>query len=240
MRLEAWAEIAFRVVDEKGDSTDRVRLLTSDGACWQTWNAPFGDVQEWVQQAETTIKELSDDFTGQVQFVFQAESASGAVRSQCPRRVQGSQSKGRPGGGVFGGEESPSAALQKMFDAQAKTTEKLLGSANVQIEVLTRTVETISKAHGELLDYVRVKHETEALETKTDNDIKAMFGQALQQAPAFIELLIDAKRAKAGAATQGVAAAVKESVGSAVASVASTAVTEGAKALAEAVVSKTP
>jgi hypothetical protein len=237
-RLEAWAENTLKVVDEKGDSTARVRLLTSDGSCWQTWDAPFGDVDEWCQKAETLISELVEEFSGEVQFVFCAESASGTVRGQLPRRAQGRRQAAKGvGGALFGGAGTPAGALQAMYDAQAKTVEKTLQSANVQLEVLTRTVETQARAHAELLDYVRTKHETEAMEQQASSKVQEMLGQMFEQAPLLFELL-KAKSEGKKLAKSTVAEAVKENVGAVLTEAAVTATTNGAQAVVGALTGK--
>jgi len=231
-RLENWAEETLRAVDEKGDATARVRLLSSDGACWQTWDAPFGDVAEWCQKAEALTTELAEEFTGEVQFLFVAESLSGTVRSQLPRRVNGRRPRANKvgGAGIFS-DGTPAGALQAMYDAQAKTVERTLQSANVQLEVLTRTVETQARAHAELLDYVRTKHETEALEQQSSRQVNEIVGNLLEQAPLLLDLL-KAKAEGKKQAAHAVAATVREGVGQVLTDAATTAATNGVQAAA--------
>jgi hypothetical protein len=241
-RLQNWAEQNLPVVDEKGDGTARVRLLSSDGSIWQTWDAPFGEVEAWCEKAEILCNELAEDFSGEIQMVFQAESSSGTVRSMCPRRLQGRKTgKAGVAGGVFGGGQN---ALQSMYDAQAKTVDRLLQSANVQLEVLTRTVETQAKAHSELLDYIRVKHESEALHAtlSADSKVKEIGAQLLEQAPLLIELLkmkfTNEKKPAAGGAVAAVVEQVKNTVADAVQEAAVDATQNGLRVLGEAITSK--
>lgn len=216
-RLEKWAEQAIRVVDEGGGGTSRIRLLTEDGSTWQTWEAPFSSVGDWCAEAEALLSELQDDFAGDTPVLFVAENSSGTVRSQCPRRVIGRQKKNGPAGAFTGGGSGGAAAsLQAMYDAQARTTEKILQSANVQLEVLTRTVETQGRAHGETLEYIRAMRENDALKkVEETNQTQEILGQLMEQAPLLFELLKQKKNKGspvASAAVEAVKEAVVESV----------------------------
>ena len=231
-RLEVWAENAIKVVDEQGDGTARIRLLTTDGNCWATWERPFGDVEEWVQKADTVCNELAEEFAGEVQFMFVAESSSGTVRAQLPRRTMGRRPKSAGSGSTLMGDNSPAGALQKMYDAQAKTVEKTLQSANVQLEVLTRTVETQAKAHAELLEYIRQRNEVEAMEQKSSQQVTELVGNFAEQLPLLLEFLKMRKESKTAGAVGAVVEQVKASVTDAVADAAASAASNGVKALA--------
>lgn len=231
-RLQNWAENSIRTVDEKGDGTARIRLVSSDGSTWQTWDAPFPKPEDWVADAEALCSELAEDFAGEVQCAFIAESASGTVRSQCLRKISGKQRKG-PNGTGFGGQGAP---LQAMYEAQARTVERTLQSANVQLEVLTRTVESQAKANSELLDFIRVRNEHDALDrAEQSNDVQAMLGQLMEQAPLLLELAMSKKKNKTAAAGGGLAQKVQAAVSETVKTAAVDAATNGAQQVAAAV-----
>ena len=225
-RLTNWAEQALKVVDDSGECTQRVRLITADGSCWQTWSAPFEGADQWAEQAEALLSELAQDWSGETECMFVAENASGVVRTQLPRVVNGRRKKGAGG---FGGQGAP---LQQMYEAQAKTVERTLSSANVQLEVLTRTVERQAKANAELLDYIRAQNEQKALAVEEEGEVKKAVGQLLEQAPLLLEMMMASKKA-AKNKKQSAAAAAAEQVGETVKQVAVDAATNGAKAVAE-------
>lgn len=228
-RLNKWAEQAIKVIDERGDGTARIRLVSSDGSTWQTWEAPFPEPEEWCQLAESLCAELSDDFAGEVELMFVAESSSGTIRSQCPRRIMGKQRKGSLG--AFGtGQAAP---LQAMYEAQARTVERTLQSANVQLEVLTRTVESQSKANAELLDYIRASNEHQALKRIEETDqTQQVLGQLMEQAPLLIELL------KNRGKKSPVSDAVKDSIAGAARDAVATAASNGARQVVEGVLTQ--
>lgn len=232
-RLQNWAENSIRVVDEKGDGTARIRLVSQDGSCWQTWDAPFPKPEDWVADAEALCAELAEDFSGEVHCMFIAESASGTVRSQCPRKIAGKQRKGA-NGTTFGQQGAP---LQAMYEAQARTVERTLQSANVQLEVLTRTVESQAKANSELLDFIRVRNEHDALDrAEQSSDVQQMLGQLLEQAPLLLELAMAKKKGKTAAAGGGLAQKVQAAVSETVKTAAVDAATNGAQQVAAAVI----
>lgn len=190
------------VVDERGGACARVRLLDENNTTWQTWDAPFGDLEDWVTQAEALVSELSEEFTGPCALVFQCETDSGQIRAQLPRTVQGKARRAAKTGSYFGQQANAMAPLQQQYESQAKLVDKLMASANVQIEVLTRTVEQQGQRHSELLEYVRVAAETLALQKQEERSSRTeeLMGQALEQLPAVLELLKSAKIKKPAAA----------------------------------------
>lgn len=229
-RLNKWAEQAIKVIDDRGDGTSRIRLVSSDGSTWQTWNAPFAEPDDWCAEAEALCSELSDDFAGEVELMFVAESSSGTIRSQLPRRISGKQRKGAMG--AFGSGQA--APLQAMYEAQARTVERTLQSANVQLEVLTRTVESQSKANAELLDYIRAQNEHAALKRIEETDqTQQVLGQLMEQAPLLLELLKSRAVPKKAPAVSG---QLKDSIADAARDAVATAAGNGARHVVESVV----
>lgn len=199
--------------------------MSPDGSVWQTWDAPFGDVEAWLQSAESLLNDLGDEMSGEIQLVFVAEGRAGTQRSQLPKRLNG-RKRQSAGAGVFGG--GATAPLQAMYDAQAKTVERTLQTANVQLEVLTRTVETQARANGELLEYIRAANEQSALAASVSQQVSSKIsdalGELMQSAPLLIELLVAKQKGK-----QVPASSVKESLVSA----ATDAVADGVRVVTE-------
>lgn len=227
-RLTSWAEGALKVVDESGESTSRVRLVAHDGAVWQTWNAPFDSAEEWADSARALLLELGEEITGQQEVRFVAETSVGVVRSQMSRTISGR--KQRAGTGGFGGAPANgTSGMQQMFDAQAKTTDKVLQSANVQIDVLTRTVEAQAKTNAELLQFIGTMNERDALAKEAStNQTQEVLGQLMEQAPIFLQLLAQKKSGKSATPSVKPVAAAVENLKTSVTEAAVGAVANGA------------
>lgn len=235
-RLQNWAENSIRTIDEKGDGTARIRLVSADGSTWQTWDAPFPSPEDWVADAEALCSELAEDFSGEVLCMFIAESSSGTVRSQCPRKIAGKQRKVGANGTAFGQQGAP---LQAMYEAQARTVERTLQSANVQLEVLTRTVESQAKANSELLDFIRIRNEHDALDrAEGESEVKQMLGQLFEQAPLLLELVAANKKRKAPSPGANLAQKVTDAVSDTVKTAAVEAAANGASQAVQAVLPK--
>jgi hypothetical protein len=190
-RLEGWAEKTLRLV-EHGESVARVVLASSDGTIWHTWQAPFAEPEQWATEAETTIAELAAEFAGEIAFVISAQTERGATLSQLPQHVNGRRSKASTGGGaMMGGSTQP---VNQIFDAGARTLERVLSTANVQLEVLQRTVQQQAQSNAELLEYIRLSNQERALEKPADAESKELVDhtikQALEQLPALISLIL--------------------------------------------------
>jgi hypothetical protein len=188
----------IKEVDADGGSTKRIRLTSSDGATWEVWEAPFPPVDQWIQEADALVGELANEWPAKrVQVMFVAEDASGGVRSQCPKTVLG---KNKSASDMFGND---SRALTQSMEAQATTMERILGSANSQIGVLTKTVDTLGEQVHQLLDYIVQREEHEALrkaERGESPELGKIITEALQSLPALITVLEEAKAKKKAAA----------------------------------------
>jgi len=145
--LTRWAERALREVSEEGDCVERIRLLSTDGAAWETWTRPFSQPEQWVEDAERVVNDLVQDWPAvDIQLLFVAENRAGLVVSQCTKRTRGRQ-KGAQNG-VFGG---PSNALAESMASQARTTERILATANTQLDVLQATITALQNQNIALM-----------------------------------------------------------------------------------------
>ena len=200
MNLAAWARRVLKEVDGDGGVTARIRLVTGDGSMWEGWEPPFPSPEDWVQEADALVAELSAEWPPKkVQVMFVAEDATGAIRSQCPKTVIG---KNRGAADMFGSE---SRALSASMEAQAQTTERLLASSNVQIGILTKTVETLGEQVHGLLEYICQREENEALKrSQTGNgELGELFKNAMESVPVLVTMLDDAKKRKHAARSNG-------------------------------------
>ena len=212
MKLAAWAEHQFRDVDQDGRCAVRVRLVSADGnATWQVWERDeLSDVNAWADEAETYLRELADELPQkQVQMLFIAEDSEGNERAQCPRTVKGRNRSATDA--VFRSEPK---AIAEAMDQTARTMGKILESANVQIEVLTKTVrDQAEQTHG-LLEFIRELNTAQALNARDNQEaMTELLSGAKEYVPTIINLLAERmlkpKPNGKGTATQ-VASAVAE------------------------------
>ncbi len=150
MNLEQWAKRVFRDIDSEGSCARSVQLTSKDGTqTWSTWNAPFGDPQEWAEEATALVAELADEWPTREHVVhFVALDGNNQVRDMCPRTVKG---KSRSATSASGSE---TAALASTFDQQARTTQTLLDACNTQVRVLSETNEMLATRLHEALDFL--------------------------------------------------------------------------------------
>lgn len=217
--IAKWAEQVLRDIDEGGGATACIRAVNrSDGSTLFTWDAPFGSVDDWIQGAESWMSEIGQEWSGDLNLSFVAEDGNGTVRAELPKLIKGKQRR------ADGGAASAQAA---MMEAQAKTTERILQSANVQIEVLTRTVKTQSESNAELLSYIQAMHEKQAMDNQEQGEAAKMLGQLAELAPLFVDGMKAKKASQAAQVTAAVKEAATEAAANGAASVVKTAL--GAK-----------
>lgn len=211
--LTRFAERCWREVDQEGTCVERVRIISADGTVWCTWfRDQVKDADSWLEEAEAMLTELGEGWASgaEVLVQFVAESAKGEVLQTLQKPIAGRGRKGTGGAGSFNGQHS---ALASSMDAQAKTMDRILGSANVQIEVLTKTVATQGQQVSDLLNYIVATREKEALEKEASTDLtKELLGTVSKELPAVLEVLRQATaRGKSNHAAKAAAAAVAAS-----------------------------
>lgn len=190
MRLETWAERQFRVVDQDGDRAERVRLIAADGGgTWQVWERDeLEDVHQWAAEAEAYLAELAEEWPPKpIQVLFVAETKSGTERSQLPRTVRGKNKSASDG--IM---RSESKAVADAMDSVSRTMRHILESANVQIGVLTKTVQDQAEQTHSLLEFIREVNTQQALQAEqAHNAINELLGSAKEYLPAVMGLVID-------------------------------------------------
>jgi len=179
MNLEKWAERMLpRTVEQDGECTACIRLLcVNNGAILNTWEGDDLKVTpaQWVEDANTLISELQEDWPpGAVNLMFVAENKQGHQRSQCTKIVHGRNKEALPE--MMKGRDTK--AITDSMDALSKTTDRVLATANGQLDRMNAALATLTEHHTHTLEYLRVKHENEALEA----------GQRVQQSNKLLEL----------------------------------------------------
>lgn len=190
MKLSAWAEHQFRDVDQDGVHAVRVRLVSADGnATWQVWERDeLSDPVAWADEAETYLRELGEELPQkQVQMLFIAEDREGNERAQFPRTI-----KGRNRAATDAVFRSEPKAIAEAMDQTAKTMGRILESANVQIEVLTKTVRDQAEQTYGLLEFIRELNTQQALSAQESRDAMAeLISGAKEYVPTVLSLLTE-------------------------------------------------
>lgn len=189
MKLEPWIKRHVVEVDQDGEHCSIVKLCAVDGSLYDSWKAKYiaDDPDRWISETEALQAELAAQLPrGAVQLTYIAESPRGEIRGQCIVTVQGQNAKGSRSL-VDGGQQATANAM----GALATTMERILSTANAQLEHLSRTNETQSRHLVECYEFIRRKMETEALEVGQRNppipdELQQM---VIEHAPKVIELL---------------------------------------------------
>jgi hypothetical protein len=190
MKLAAWAERQFRELDQDGERTERIRLISADGGgVWQVWERKeLQNPDDWAAEAESYLSELADEWpTKPVQVIFIAETAKGNERSQLPRTVRGKNRHASDS--VMRGEPK---AIADAMDSVSRTMGKVLESANVQIEVLTKTVRDQAEQTHALLEFIREMNTEQALAAQQNQTaITELMSGAKEYIPTVLNLLAE-------------------------------------------------
>jgi hypothetical protein len=200
MNVLAWAERTLKTVEENGHAIARVKLMSVEGNAWETWEAPFPAPADFVRELETVTAALAEEWPKKkIQVLLVAEDTGGTVHSQCPYSVWGKNQSAH--GALFSNDGS--RALAEGMDQIVRTQERVLASANTQLRIQQEFAEKLMQQNHELLDYIRVSKEREALEAAQNNQVTNMLGDAFKE---HLPLLLDVVQklsAKSGGSTAG-------------------------------------
>lgn len=183
--LEKWAERYLKEVTEQGESTARLRLATTDGTTWGTWEQPFGSPAAVASEIETTVIELVEEWPCQsVQVLVIAEDEKGLARAQWTRTVRGKNKQAS----TFSGQGK---ALTDAMSANAVTMQKILDTANVQLDSCTKTLEAQQQALHEAYRYIQLINEKQAttLPSPTKEAAAQLMEQLGENLPTILELI---------------------------------------------------
>ena len=190
MALREWAQKALsRESAEEGAKTGVVRLSSSDtNTTWETWTAPFPDVETFLQEAEAVKGQIAEECpVRRVPLMFTAESSSGATIAQYPTSIQG---KNRQADALAGSGNNAAKAFAEAMEGISRVVVATLKSAEVQIGSLTKTLESQATQIHDLIEYQRVKQELELTEKQDNNTAQnVVMDQVKQILPMIPEAL---------------------------------------------------
>jgi len=182
--LKAWAERVIRVV-ENGATAKRIRL-TTDGNVWETWEAPFPPIDEWVQGAEDLLLVLAEELpTRRVPVTFTAEDGAGAVLSTLPKSITG---KNKVAAEL--GQNQHAKAQADAMASLAATMETILRLARLQCETSGTQLEKQAQQIYDLVELARAKQDAELLQSNESTDAQQkLVQQFTDAAPMLLQAL---------------------------------------------------
>jgi len=200
IQLLEWAKrnLAPAATGEVETLVTKMVQLTTENNTWETWVCPIADLDQWVQQAAALVGTLTTEMPVRyVDFVFTATTAEGTVRSTHKIRVMGTNKAA--------GEMSQSANAQasKAFAEAMTLITNVVGatlkSAQIQIESLTKTLESQAEQLHDLHEYNRAMKEHALLtETKQNSDPMAAISEQIRQAGPVVmgalELMLEERK----------------------------------------------
>jgi hypothetical protein len=186
--LQTWAERVIRVV-ENGTTAKQIRLTSDDGKTWETWQAPFPPIGEWVQSAEDLIAVLVEEFpVRKVSLSFTAEDATGGVLSTLPKSVLGKNKNA----GEFGQHQHAKAQADAMASL-ASTMEAVLRLARLQCETTGVQLEKQATQIHDLIELNKQRQEESLLATTDNNEAQQkLIAQFTEAAPMLLSALASA------------------------------------------------
>lgn len=174
--LETWASKLFGVVSESGSTARRIRL-TSDGQTWDTWDAPFATPAEWAKEAESLLNALTSELpVRRISMVFTAEDATGAVLSQLPRSVMGTNKQAAEIG-THGGAKALAEALASV----AHTMDDVLKAAREQLNTQGERIRADAEEIRALHELYRAQRERDLLEQVNSGAVDEFVQEQLKQ-----------------------------------------------------------
>lgn len=194
-------EFALRVfsISEAGQTCVRIQLVSGDGGAWNTWTAPFAgrDAQEraqlWEEDATRVVRELQQDFPAQdIQLIFVAYDAQSNQIAQNTKAIRG-QAK-HAAGTALGG---PGRAMADSMNALANTMDRVLATANKQMEHLSTALEQSNALNQNLINQVMVM-KLDALNQKPAVDPE-MLNKGIEMLPQLVEMFLRDGRSSGGA-----------------------------------------
>lgn len=184
-KLTTWAERVIKEVDEDGSLTKRITMTTVDGGqVWDTWEAPFS-VENFVTEAEALKNQLAEEFPKRrVSIMWTAIDAAANLRSQLPDHIMGRNAQAADI--TQGGPR----ALAESMDAQARTMDRILKSAETQCQSLTKTCEMQGQQIHDLIELYTAQMQANVLKQHEEaNTEKEIATQIKAAAPMLMDLI---------------------------------------------------
>lgn len=198
IQLLEWARRNLAQPEGEGALVTRQVQLSTENQIWDTWQAPVANLDEWAQQAIALVTTLTTEMPARrVVFVFTALTAEGATRSTHQITAMGTNKNA--GELSQGANAQASKAFAEAMTLITGVVGATLKSAQIQIESLTKTLESQAEQLHDLHEYNRALKEQEVLaEAKTAGDPMAAISEQIRQAGPVVmgalELFLDERK----------------------------------------------
>jgi hypothetical protein len=206
MNVDEWANRVLAVTQGEAYVT-KVVLQDTAGGVWSTWTEPFA-IDRWLADVQEYLDGMIQDLPPQdVQLLFIAYGKDNTQVSQCTKVVRGRMKNANPA--LLGG---PGRAMADGMQALAVTMEKVLQTANQQLDTTSKALATQHDLNAALMQALQFER-MQALQQQPKVSPEIL-QQGMEMIPKLLELIfVDGRRAPGAANAVG---SVAESVTDAV------------------------
>lgn len=194
MGLREWATRVIKEVAEDGTAARAIRL-TGD-TTWETWNAPFPDVEQFLVDAAGILDSIKAECpVRRVPLMFTAENATGAVLTQYPTSVQGTN---KNADALAGSGNNAAKAFAEGMEGLTRVMTAILACAEKQQQSSAKTMEQQANTIHEQNEYIRAMHDVQLTEQKQASGasemVMAQIREVLPMIPTALELFFTDKK----------------------------------------------
>lgn len=209
MTLREWAAKNLAKDTEEAAKPTVIRL-SSDGTPWETWHAPFPELETFLLEADAVKASIAAECPiRRVPLMFSAESATGAMLSQYPSSVQGTN---KNADALAGSGNNAAKAFAEAMEGISRVVVAVLKSAELQVTTVTKTCESQASQIHDLIEYHRVRQELEIVEAKENSNtqelVMAQVKEVLPLIPEALSLWLEERKKSAVASAVSAVAKV--------------------------------
>jgi len=167
MALREWAQRQFTLPE--GANAVKTVQLTAEGAIWETWHAPFPELETFLTEADNVVRVFAEECPKRrIPILYTAIDQQGGITSQQPGSVMGKNAQADALAG------SGNNAAKAFADAMAGITgvmKTVLAAADHMVQTLSTSHEKLANQLHESYEYQRAKQEAELVEQKDNHDL---------------------------------------------------------------------
>lgn len=195
MGLREWATRVIKEVAEDGTAARAIRL-TTDGTTWETWNSPFPELEQFLLEAAAMIDAIKAECpVRRVPLMFTAENATGAVLTQFPTSVQGTN---KNADALAGSGNNSAKAFAEGMEGLTRVMVAILNCAEKQQQSSAKTMEQQANTIHEQNEYIRAMHDVQLVEQKAAGGasemVMAQIKEVLPMIPVALEIFLTDKK----------------------------------------------
>jgi hypothetical protein len=202
MALEDW--VSSQLPAERAIGTIQ---LAAEGTVWETWGAPFGDPEAFLNGVKAVITaNAAESRKGRVGLLFTALGTDGQIKSQFATHCMGTNANADSLVGSGGGSAK---AFSDAMTGQASLMNTLLKAAQNMVEYVTLANKSLTE---QLVDLQNYKHAMQQLELAEKADSAGVSDFLVTQLKENSPLVMQALNLLLEGATKNSAAAAPKAV----------------------------